>query len=286
MNSPARNPSEIDDAPADITADDLALFRQLEADVLAGEEDEPDLEEELEQDEFEDDLEEELEQDELEYDPDAEAEIDPLRESQIEEQLHAVADIDPLDVLWREVSAGDHKRKRPERDLTKAIDAASRRLHALYTNPENWERIRGVTLMHKDSQTLLGNFSEFRHRIDHKSTKLLRDTALVPVEAILEVEGTWWLEPLAREHIEAAAHWQTQRSVVVRCLLDRLGVFCPAAPLTLFLQFGGIMRVELSEPCMFASADGSIVMHLARGVNVYECMDHEGKVALRQEIVL
>jgi len=266
------------EVPADFSPEDLEEIRKLTQSVLTG----GDPTEPLEDGD--------LDEDDIELEEEEDAEID---EDAIEEELSAVSTshsiaADPLEELWRECDAapGGHRRSRPERDLSRQLAEAERRLSSLYTNPDNWHRTRGVALVHAESKTLLGNFSEYVHNRIPSCRKLLRETALVPIDACEEVSGTWWLEPLAREHIEAAKHWQTQRAVIVPAHLDRLGVFCPAAPLILFLQFGGIMRVELSEDCMFASADGSVVIHLAKGVNVYECMEHEGKVALRREIVL
>lgn len=195
---------------------------------------------------------------------------------------------DPLDDLWEAVVA-DLPSKTHRVRANPALDSkrearATISPSTYYLDSANWTRTRGVMLVHEDTESVLGNFSEYRHLTG--ATKLVRESALISIEGEVRVSGTWWLEPLAREHIEAAKQWHSQRHEIVPLFLDRLGVFCPAAPITLFLAFGGIMRVELNEDCKFASADGSQLLFLKAGMNVYEAMDVEGKVALRKEITL
>ena len=48
-----------------------------------------------------------------------------------------------------------HRTSEPEKVSTQA----------LYLDPKNWTRTRGIALMHAETQTLLGNFSEYIHMI-------------------------------------------------------------------------------------------------------------------------
>lgn len=240
-----------------------------------------------------DELEKTVPYEEDEFDGDDIEEEDP--EGDFAEQAEATAAVaatpawsDPLEDLYTEAQlarAAKPTRRHTNPSIKHALDSAAKRLHNAYTDSENWTRKRGVALYHKESGTLLGVFSEYLHR-DGSSIKRLREKSLISIDGQLEVEGTWWLEPQAREHIEAAKRWQEQRHEIIPLHLDRLGLFCPAAPITIFFQFGGIMRVELTEECQFASTDGATLMTLAKGVNVYEVMELEGKVALRKEITL
>ncbi len=165
------------------------------------------------------------------------------------------------------------------------LESAEERRKKEYTDPTHWIPGRGIALIHKESNSLIGNYREYVHYRIPSCRKLLLVKEPILIDANEYREGSWWMDPVARDRI-TVTQWDTTRNEVVPLLLDRMGVFCPAAPISIYMRFGGITRVELTEACDFASADGSELLHLTKGVNVYEAMQMEGKIALRKELML
>ena len=65
--------------------------------------------------------------------------------------------VDELDDLFAEARANvpERKLRKPQRSidpsLREALDAASRKMRELYTNPDNWRRTQGLLLVDKES---------------------------------------------------------------------------------------------------------------------------------------
>ena len=155
----------------------------------------------------------------------------------------------------------------------------------LYMNPQNWQRTRGVALIHRDSNTLLGNFSEYRHIKDRTCRKLVREEAPIGVSGIEEVEGSWWIGE-GRQAPPKRESWHEQRRALLHLHLPKLRLHCPTAKVVVFLEYGSIRRAELAAQTLFAAEDGSELVELPAGLNVLEVMDHDGKVKLRMEVGL
>lgn len=157
---------------------------------------------------------------------------------------------------------------------------------AIYLDPENWERTRGVALVHADTQTLLGNFSEYRHRSVVGARKLVRESAPISVSATESVSGSWWLG--ADRRPEPAQVWHEARRAIVHLHLSELHVHAPACEVLAHLSYGGIARVELAADTQLAQEDGhgEQLLFLPKGSNVLEVMSRDCKITLRQEIGL
>lgn len=156
--------------------------------------------------------------------------------------------------------------------------------HRLWSDPSNWTRTTGVALMHKETQTLLGNFSEYVHASVKGARKLIREAEPISVTKIEEVTGTWWLG--ADRTVEPRRQWHETRKAAIKVHLAELGVFAPLVMVTAHLAFGGIARVELDEATEFADSDGRQLMTLPAGTNILPCMTFDGKLFLRREIGL
>lgn len=175
-------------------------------------------------------------------------------------------------------------RREPSKE-EKRKDAEAAHKRDEYTDPARWIVGRGIALVHKDSNSLIGNYREYTHYRVPSCRKLLLVKEPMIIDATEYREGSWWMEPLARERV-AMTQWDTVRHEVIPLLLDRMGVYSPASAVTIHLRFGGITRVELTQDCDFASPDGAELLHLTKGVNIYEAMAMEGKMALRREVAL
>lgn len=190
---------------------------------------------------------------------------------------------DPLEQLFTEVQllATPKKSAKPK-------DPAQRNaaeIRALFLKPENWERTRGVALVHAETDTLLGNFSEYVHRSVPNTRKLLRESSPITIHRVEKVSGSWWLAE-RRPYVDASMQWNTQREAVVAVQLPELGVAHPLCELTVGLYLGGITRVELSADTQFAGPGGKELLFLPKGTNILECMSTDSKIALRLELGL
>ena len=171
------------------------------------------------------------------------------------------------------------------RDQKKAQEhPKDREVKMIYQNPDNWERTRGIALIHADTQTLLGNYSEFVHKTVPNCRRLVREANPISVTATETVEGSWWLEDNRKP--EPQQEWHVRRPVIIHVHLDKLGVHSPACEVIACLSYGGLTRVELATDTQFAQEDGKQVqlIHFPAGTNVLGEMRQDCRVALRVEL--
>lgn len=155
---------------------------------------------------------------------------------------------------------------------------------SLYLDPDNWERTRGVALIHEETDTILGNFSEYLHRSVPGCRKLVREEAPIAVSTTERVAGNWWLGEERRP--EPKQVWHEQRTAILHIYLDKLQVHSPACEVVAHLSYGSLARVELVLDTQFAQADDlpAAMLFLPAGANIIEVMSRDCKVALMQEL--
>lgn len=145
-----------------------------------------------------------------------------------------------------------------------------------FLDPAQWTRARGIALIHADSETLLGNFSEYIHRTGAR--KLIREASPIAVSAVERVSGSWWLG----EHriITPRAEWHETRRIYVHLHLVELGLRSPAVEVLVALEYGGIARVELVEETKFAGEDS--LVFLPAGTDILASCDLDTKLNVRK----
>ena len=187
-----------------------------------------------------------------------------------------------LDELWADLKAlAPPPKSRPELKLVEAEDATK----ALYLNEKNWTRTRGIALIHKETNSCLGNFAEYAHNKVRACRKLVREEAPLSVESIEYVSGTWWMG--SNDRPQSAEVWHTRRNVTLFTLLDEIGV-APVVPLTVFLSYGAIVRVELAELTRFAAwhedtkKSSEKFIDIPAHTNILPVMSRSCKIALRE----
>ena len=185
-----------------------------------------------------------------------------------------------LDDLFKEV-------KRTARVMKAAkLDAPPPDPRAIYTNPDNWTRTRGVALIHSDTETLLGNFSEYVHRSILNCRRLVREETPLAISATERVSGDWWIgksleAPAAREE------WHSRHELVLHIQLARLGVHSPDCSIITYVSYGAIARVELVSDTTFAQMQGAEqLLFLPAGTNILPELPSDLKIAIRKELEL
>lgn len=194
---------------------------------------------------------------------------------EIEDQADSA--LPTLDELFAEAAP----QARVRRDPSKLQKSPS---HASFSDPVNWLRMRGVAIFHKETNTLLGNFSEYIHKSVANCRKLVRESAPIAVSASEYIEGNWWLPDT--QILEAPRVWQETRLAMMKVHMPELNAFCPLVKLKACLEHGGIARVELATETQFADSDGNQLLFLPAGTNILPCMTLDSKITLRQEIGL
>jgi hypothetical protein len=195
---------------------------------------------------------------------------------------------DILDSLYRSQRAAAFVEKKAQ--AAKALKATAKpetlETQFLFACPDNWVRTRGIALIHAETQTLLGNFSEYTHKTVSNCRRLLREDSPISVSATEQVSGNWWLP--TEYHPEPKQVWHTQRSAVIHLHLSKLAVHAPACEVVAHLSYGGLARVELAGETQFAQEDGKQpqLLWLPAGTNVLEVMSTDCKINLKMELAL
>ena len=180
----------------------------------------------------------------------------------------------------------EREAKKHQRRAIKDVEVAPVTPQQLFLDPENWERKRGVALIHKPSDTLLGNFSEYVHRSVANCRKLVREAAPISVSTTEYVSGDWWLGQT--RVTTKPPMWRYAREAIIHLHLSELRLHAPAASVKAFLAYGGIERVELACDTMFApegETEASLVF-LPAGVDLLPVMSRDCKISLREVLAL
>ena len=187
---------------------------------------------------------------------------------------------DPLESFWEEAEQNLLAKRRmknasPEKPKKVTSDT--------FTLPENWTQTRAIALIHAETQTLIGNFLEYKHvRVPH-ARKLIRCDSPVAVSATEMVSGPQWvhLERIIPSPQSATA---TRDIVMTPLPLYELGVQAEIAEMKIYFQWGGIIRAELRSHTTFHSPDNRTILTLGAGTNLLEVMDLNAKLQMREEL--
>lgn len=188
----------------------------------------------------------------------------------------------PLEDLFTEAQlAAIPTRKKGKVDPAVKPLSDTEKLRKLYNDPANWTRKRGLALIDRQSQTLIGNFSEYVHNTVPNTRKLVREHQPIAIDGTEVVEG--YIGAELEEAIRRQS-WDKEYEVIVDLLLDELQVDAHTVPVKVFTRFGATVRVELKEYTQFASASGNLLLQFPAGTNVFPACSVDTKINLRKEI--
>ena len=134
----------------------------------------------------------------------------------------------------------------------------------IYRNPANWIRGAAVALIHRASETLLGNFTEYRHKTVHDARRLVREDNPPPVQSVEYIDLDLNLSNGQPPTPKRA--WQT--ILPVTCTVGLLAYSAAAPDVQLLAHFGDgdLKWLELAEPTIFKTVDG--MLRLPAGTNI------------------
>ncbi len=173
-----------------------------------------------------------------------------------------------LDALFREARTALRGQKaeiikRKEKAKQDPLDAPPDTA-GIYRNPANWIKGQGIALIHRTTQTLLGNFTEYTHKTVKDARRLVREEHPAPVQAVeyidLDLATSNGQPPTPKRA------WQT--ILPLTCPLAILAWQAQAPEVSLLAHFGDgdLLWLELAEPTVFLTADG--LLRLPSGTNV------------------
>lgn len=194
----------------------------------------------------------------------------------------------PLEDLLTEalLSAVPKKtRNKDERIITaEELARAEKRMKARWADPANWTKQGFVALMHKETDTLLGNFEILTHNLTPGCRRLVRVEEPHSVSSYEYVSGDQWLPEMHHEFKEAPEN--EQREIICNVHLKEMGVFAPKVLLLVNIEHGGIARVELLDTTEFFDKAKRNALQLPQGLCVLEGMSFDNKIELRKELGL
>lgn len=159
-------------------------------------------------------------------------------------------------------------------------EAAEPIADTLFTDPSNWIDRGGVALVHRESQTLLGNFQVLQHRTRKDLRRLIRSSVPISVSGVEEVDFGY--EPPASPIISPRA--ETSIVHTLDLWLDTPALSAKRVLVCVHYYNGWTQRVVLVEPTTFAR-DGEL-LQLPAGVDILPVLDRESRKAARHPSLL
>lgn len=217
---------------------------------------------------------------------DSEIPDEPLTEDSLPADV-AAGDSD-LEDLFQD--AQKHKVEKPARrrlsarldpSLRDALDSAARRMREQYTDPNNWKQGRGLVLIDKETQTVLGNFREFLH-VPTTARKLVRAHEPIEINGQEEIEGWLGHDRAAELH---GITWDREVETTAHVTLDEVQVDAPSVPLVICLQLNTIVRARLAKETQFASPSGNVLLKLPAGTDIWLACGVDTKAAVRKAVL-
>ena len=149
----------------------------------------------------------------------------------------------------------------------------------LYSNPENWTHKRFLALVHQDSQTLLGVFSELLHKSVDGCRRLVRADGSA-ASAVEQVSGDWLPTPKAeRERSTRASLFHPYHGLLS---LDNPQVNAWTDVLV-EVRANAIISVTLTHAIVFGGEHE--LLSLPEGIDVLKQLSHQCKINLRKEFI-
>jgi hypothetical protein len=156
-----------------------------------------------------------------------------------------------LDDLFKEARAA--LRKQRAKTVAPKEEAPSA---PAFSNLANWTKTRGVALIHQETRTVIGNFTEYTHKALPGARRLVRETELLPVTTVEYVTGVWGnpepVEPTASPRL-----WKTSSTAPVDLVLQTLRVSAACVGVEAHFGEGVLERVTLKHDTQFYSAPTS-----------------------------
>lgn len=156
-------------------------------------------------------------------------------------------------------------------------DAVEAIEYTLFTDPANWVDKGGVALIHRGTQTLLGNFQVLQHRVRKDLRRLIRSTSPIAVSGVEEVD--FGHEP--PEQLPTSPRAETQVIRTLDLALEAPALSARGVLVCVHYYNSWTSKVVLTEPTTF-SAQGEL-LQLPAGVDILPVLRKDSRKAVRYE---
>jgi hypothetical protein len=175
-----------------------------------------------------------------------------------------------LDALFKEARAALHKQRTSTQKTTAPKEEAPSA--PAFSNLANWTKTRGVALIHQETLTVIGNFTEYTHKTLPGARRLVRETELLPVTTVEYVTGVWGNpEPVAPT--TSPRLWKTDAPATLDIVLQTLRVSAPCVSVEAHFGEGILERVTLAYDTQFCAAPSvgtpSFFLLLTAGTDIF-----------------
>lgn len=199
--------------------------------------------------------------------------------------------VDSLEILLKEALTSQAQRRTAAlKSSPKVILPAKPDIREIFANPANWREGRCIAIIHRTregEQTLIGAFTEFRHK-SHEARKLIRLDGPNAVSGEEYVTGDYWLREthqLADANLrEADVQPIVDREIIFDLMLEAIQVHASDVALVVRLVHGGISEVRLKFSTQFACAKSRVFIHLPKRLDILDAMSFENKVLLKKRL--
>jgi len=204
---------------------------------------------------------------------------------EIEQEIFTPTEADPLEDLYSEALQGRQLRKpqrRMDPSLRDALDATAKRLKEFYSNPDNWKRTRGLMIIDHATHSVIGNYSEYIHRQQPTTRKLIREHQPIAIDGQEEVDGFLGSE---LERKVRGIEWDSEKEIQMAVLLDEIFAEAPEVKMKVCMQVATVVRAELLNDTQFATPSGNLLLKLPAGTNIWPAVSTDTKNAVRKVIL-
>lgn len=208
-------------------------------------------------------------------------EIEQLTSDVWEEPVWENPLADLFDDVMSKTPSTKLRKPKSKHDPIRAAEAESTRLRALYTNPDNWKRTRGLALIDRESKTFIGNYSEYIHINVPSTRKLIREHGPIAVDGVEEVSG--YLGPALEAAIRNVSY-EKQHTLTADLVLDELSVEAPAIQVQVQTRLNATLAVRLAADTQFASTSGNTLLHFPAGTDIFKALSMDCKISIRRMI--
>jgi hypothetical protein len=118
-------------------------------------------------------------------------------------------------------------------------------------NLANWTKTRGVALIHQETRTVIGNFTEYAHKALPGARRLVREVEVLPFTTVEYVTGVWGERPV--EPVATPRLWKCRRETQLDVVLKDMHVAAESVAVVASFGEGVLDRVELSDTVTFHS---------------------------------
>lgn len=190
-----------------------------------------------------------------------------------------------LDELHKTAMAAFHAQRRATPAKQAKPSATAPETSDKYSNPANWVAGHAITLLHADTDSLLGVFVEWLHVSDKSARRLLPPAGPVSPSRTERISSGWLPSAVPAGELARRAPEHQRITVISPVALEGLGVHSPLCELAIVLQDSYLLRVETLYPEEFGQLPGrpDQLLHLPARVNILPLLSLESKIALRAE---